>query len=81
MLIEHDVLNLVEVMAQPPGSLDRPKRTVLLAALADCEEGTRRNDSENGKHGYDSTGFARYFLSQGASLSVNAARAKTGPPG
>ncbi|MBB5418894.1 hypothetical protein [Paraburkholderia atlantica] len=81
MLIEHDVLNLVEVVAQPPGSLDRPKRTVLLAALADCEEGTRRNDSENGKHGYDSTGFARCFLSQGASLSVNAARAKTGSPG
>ena len=53
----------------------------LLAALADCEEGARRNDSENGKHGYDRTGFARCFLSQGASLSVNAARANTGPPG
>ncbi len=81
MLIEHDVLNLVEVVAQPSGSLDRPKRTVLFAALADCEEGARRNDSENGKHGDDSTGFARCFLSHGTSLSVNAARAKTGPPG
>jgi hypothetical protein len=68
-------------MAQAPGSLDRPKRTVLLAALADCEEGTRRNDGENGKHGDDSAAFARCFLSQGASLSVNAAREKTGSPG
>jgi hypothetical protein len=81
MLIEHDLLNLVEVMAQAPGSLDRQKSTVLLAALADGEEGTRRNHRENRKHGQDSTGFARCFLSQGASLSVNAARAKTGPPG
>ncbi|WP_230561840.1 hypothetical protein [Paraburkholderia translucens] len=73
MLVEHDVLNLVEIVTQAPGSLDRPKRTVLLGALADCEEGTRRNNGEDRNHGYDGTGFARCVPSQGASLRVDAA--------